>query len=77
MQSLFGKIDFVRKFTFDFAETVKLLQKMIRKNVYFKWDDEKKDDFNNIETALLKLWCCKVPILVKRNSSILLPSTNP
>jgi hypothetical protein len=40
MQSFFGKINFVRKFTPDFAETIKPLQKMIRKDVEFKWDDE-------------------------------------
>jgi hypothetical protein len=52
MQSFFGKINFVRKFTPDFAETIKPLQKMIRKDVDFKWDDERKDAFNNIKTAI-------------------------
>jgi hypothetical protein len=40
MQSFFGQINFVRKFTPDFAEIIKPLQKMIRKDVEFKWDDE-------------------------------------
>jgi hypothetical protein len=40
MQSFFGKINFVRKFTPDFTETIKPLQKMIHKDVEFKWDDE-------------------------------------
>ena len=40
MQSFFGKINFVRKFTPDFDETIKLLQKMIHKYVEFKWDNE-------------------------------------
>jgi hypothetical protein len=40
MQSFFGKINFVRKFTLDFVETIKPLQKMIHKDVEFKWDDE-------------------------------------
>jgi hypothetical protein len=40
MQSFFRKINFVRKFTHDFAETIKPLQKIIRKDVEFKWDDE-------------------------------------
>ena len=52
MQSFFGKINFVRKFTPDFAETIKPLQKMIRKDVEFKWDDELKRDFNNIKTTI-------------------------
>ena len=52
MQSFFGKINFVRKFTPNFAETIKPLQKMIRKDVDFKWDDEKKSVFNNIKVAI-------------------------
>jgi hypothetical protein len=52
MQSFFGKINFVRKFMPDFAETVKPLQKMICKDAYFKWDEKWKDAFNNIKTAI-------------------------
>jgi hypothetical protein len=51
MQSFFGKINFVRKFTPDFAKTIKPLQKMIHKDVEFKWDDEKKYAFSNIKVA--------------------------
>jgi len=40
MQSFFGKINFVTKFNPDFTETIKPLQKMIHKDVEFKWDDE-------------------------------------
>jgi hypothetical protein len=52
MQSFFGKINFVRKITPDFAETIKPLQKMIHKDVEFKWDDERKSSFINIKTAI-------------------------
>jgi hypothetical protein len=52
MQSFFGKINFVRKFTPDFDETIKPLQKMIRKDVEFRWDDERKRAFSNIKTAI-------------------------
>jgi hypothetical protein len=52
MQSFFGKINFVRKFTPDFAETIKSVQKRIHKDAQFKWDDEQKRDFNNIKTAI-------------------------
>ena len=45
MQSFFGKINFVRKFTPNFTKTIKPLQKMIRKDVEFKWDDERKKFF--------------------------------
>jgi hypothetical protein len=36
MQYFFGKINFVRKFTSDFNETIKPLQKMIYKDTEFK-----------------------------------------
>jgi hypothetical protein len=52
MQSFFGKINFVRKFIPDFAETVRPLQKMIRKDDEFKWDDERKDAFRNIKSSI-------------------------
>jgi hypothetical protein len=52
MQSFFGKINFVRKFTLDFTETIKPLKKMIHKDVEFKWDDERKNAFSNINTTI-------------------------
>ena len=52
MQSFFGKINFVRKFTPDFAKTLKNLQKMIHKDAYCKWDEERKYSFNNIKTSI-------------------------
>jgi hypothetical protein len=52
MQSFFEKINFVRKFTLDFTKTIKSLQKMICKDVEFKWDDERKMAFKNIKTAI-------------------------
>jgi hypothetical protein len=52
MQLFFGKINFVRKFTPDFAETIKHLQTMIHKDVEFKLDYEQKKAFNNIKTAI-------------------------
>jgi hypothetical protein len=45
MQSFFGKINFVRNFT---TKTIKPLQKMICKDVEFKWDDERKNSFKNL-----------------------------
>ena len=42
----------MRKFTSDFAEIIKPLQKMIHKDVEFKWDDERKNSFNNIKAAI-------------------------
>jgi hypothetical protein len=52
MQSFFGKINFVIKFTPDFIEMVIPLQKMICKDAEFKWDDERKDSFSNIKTSI-------------------------
>jgi hypothetical protein len=62
MQSFFGKINFVRKFTPNFTETIKPLQKMIRKDDEFKWDDERKSAFNNINTAI-----SQAPVLLSLN----------
>jgi len=58
MHSFFGQINFVRKFTPNFVETIKPLQKMIRKDAKFKWDDERKDSFRNIKTSI-----SRVPVL--------------
>jgi hypothetical protein len=52
MQSFFRQINFVRKFTPDFAEIMKPLQKLIHKDVKFKWDVERKYAFNNIKAAI-------------------------
>jgi hypothetical protein len=57
MQSFFGKIFFVRKFTHDFVETIKSLRKMICKYVEFRWDDERKSSFSNIKTTI-----CQSPV---------------
>ena len=37
MQSFLGKINFMRRFISDFAEIVKPLQEMIKKDFNFKW----------------------------------------
>jgi hypothetical protein len=42
----------VRKFTLNFTETIKPLQKKICKDVEFKWDDEQKKAFNEIKNAI-------------------------
>jgi hypothetical protein len=76
MQSFFRQINFVRKFTPDFAEIIKPLQRMIRKDVKFKWDDEKKYTFNNIKAPYPGPRCCEVPILIETLTFILSPPTN-
>jgi hypothetical protein len=52
MKSFFGKINFVRKFTPNFTEIIKPLQKMIHKDSKFKWDDDRKDAFKNIKSTI-------------------------
>jgi hypothetical protein len=52
MRYFFGEINFFSKLMPDFAKPVKPLQKMIHKDVCFKWDDKRKNDFNNINTGI-------------------------
>jgi hypothetical protein len=52
MQSFFGKINFVGKFIPDFVETIKPLQKMIKKDSEFKWNKEEKESFEKIKTVI-------------------------
>jgi hypothetical protein len=40
------------KFTLDLAETIKPLQMMIRKDVEFKWDDERKKYLSDIKIVI-------------------------
>ena len=54
MQSFLGKINFVRRFISDFAEIVKPLQEMIRKDANFKWMKERKEAFGKIKEAIVK-----------------------
>jgi hypothetical protein len=52
MQYFFGRINFVRRFIPDFVEIVKPLQKMIKKDVQFKWTPLEKEAFENIKIAI-------------------------
>ena len=40
MQSFLGKINFVRRFVPNFAQVVKPMQFLVKKDVPFKWSDE-------------------------------------
>jgi hypothetical protein len=61
MQFFFGQINFVRKFTLDFTKIIKPLQKMIHKDAKFKWDDERKDAFNNIKASIYRASVLRSP----------------
>ena len=54
MQYFLGKIDFVRRFIFEFAETVKLLQEIIKKYSNFKWINERKEAFDKIKESIVE-----------------------
>ena len=54
MQSFMGKINFPRRFISDFAEIVKLLQEMIKKDTNFKWTKERKEAFDKIKESIAK-----------------------
>jgi hypothetical protein len=53
MQSFFRKINFVKIFVPNFAEKIKHLQHMIKKDVQLKWKSIENDSFDNINAAIL------------------------
>jgi hypothetical protein len=52
MQSFLGRINFVRRFIRSFAETIKPMQDMIKKNVEFRWGSKEKEYFNKIKANI-------------------------
>jgi hypothetical protein len=54
MQSFLGRINFVRIFVPSFAETVKPLQDMIKKNAEFKWGSKQKEYFDKIKVEIVQ-----------------------
>ena len=52
MKSFLGKINFVKRIIFDFAQIVKPLQEMIKKDSNFKWSKEMKEAFDKIKEAI-------------------------
>lgn len=53
-----GKINFARKFIFGFAEILKPLMEMMKKDAKIKWTSEAKKAFHDIKEAI-----SKVPVL--------------
>ena len=53
MQSFFGRINFVRRCVPDFTDIVKPLQRMIKKDVHFKWTPLEKGVFQDIKYAIV------------------------
>jgi hypothetical protein len=53
MQSFFGRINFVRRFVPYFVDIVKPLQRMIKKDIQFKWTPVEKEAFKNIKASIV------------------------
>ena len=54
MQFFLRKINFVRRFIFDFVEIVKPLQDMLKKYSNFKWTKESREAFDKIKEAIVE-----------------------
>jgi hypothetical protein len=54
IQSFIGKINFLRRFIPKFAEIIKLITDMLKKDAEIKWIPEAKESFENIKQALIK-----------------------
>lgn len=52
MRSFFEKINFVRKFITGFAEIVKQLNEMMKKNAKTEWSEEAKVAFSQIKQSI-------------------------
>jgi hypothetical protein len=54
IQSLLGKINFVRRFVPNFAELVKHITCMLKKGSEVKWKDNTRNSFQNIKQAIIE-----------------------
>jgi hypothetical protein len=54
VKSFLGKINFLRRFVSDFAELVKHITTMLRKENEVKWTVESRESFNQIKKALTR-----------------------
>ena len=52
MQSFLGKINFVHRFVPNFSQVFKPLQFLVKNDVPFKWSNEKKNSFIEIQRAI-------------------------
>ena len=64
MQYFIGKINFMRWFIPNFAETIKQITTMLKKDQEVKWTAEAKNSFEKIKQALTE-----APVLVSPNFS--------
>jgi hypothetical protein len=54
IQSLLGKINFVRIFIPNFAELVKHITSMLKKGSEIKWTDNERSSFQDIKQAIME-----------------------
>jgi hypothetical protein len=52
LQSFFGQINFIRRFVPNFVEIVKPLNRLLKKDAHFEWNDEGKKYFQHIKEAI-------------------------
>jgi hypothetical protein len=64
IQSFIGKINFLRRFIPNFAEIIKYITDMLKKDAEIKWIPEAKESFENIKQALIQ-----APVLINPNYS--------
>jgi hypothetical protein len=64
VQSFLGKINFLRRFVSNFAELVKYITTMLRKDSEIKWTVESRDSFDQIKKSLTE-----APVLVSPDYS--------
>jgi hypothetical protein len=62
LQSFFGQINFVRRFILNFVEIVKPLNRLLKKDAHFEWENEGKLSFQRIKEAIIV-----APVLVSPN----------
>jgi hypothetical protein len=62
LQSFLGQTNFVHRFIPNYAEIMKPIYKLLKKDVKFEWNDESKRVFEQIKTAI-----CEAPVLISPN----------
>ena len=65
MQSFLGKINFVHRIVPNFAQVVKPLQFLVKKDVPFKWSNEQKNTFTKIRKAIAEVPALMSPYFSK------------
>ena len=64
LQSFLGKINFIRRFVPNFAERIKPLSTLLKKDVAFRWGKETDRSFEDIKNVIFQ-----VPVLISPDFS--------